>query len=301
MTTARASTTALTWVHRLTVVSLVASVPLCADHLDLFDDRVAVAYTATLWLTWGAMLLCVMVPASTSLTAVRIASASHLTTLAVLALGHAGDAAPYIALALAAACAIVAFTAEVGNEYVQGSAYGAERRFLLKPPPAQVAVQIVMFAVWYSFTFAAIALLVSGSWAAGIVIAVMAIACGVLLPTRFHRFSRRWLVSVPAGLVVHDHLVLAETAMFTHADVRSVEVLDTSPDSSGAADAPADLTGGPDARAPRSGVVITLADFDTVVLAAMRRGDAPRPIHVRSFVVQPSRVATTVAALTRGD
>ena len=293
----------LRWLHRLTVVGLVSSVPLCSNHLNRFDDTVATMYTVALWLMWGVMLVCVMVPASSSLTVIRVASTAHLVTLTALSLTHTVQVAPVVAVALALACTLLTYTAEMGNEFVQGSAYGAERRFLLKPPAAHVAVQVVMFAVWYASTFAALALVADARWWPGAPVAVVAVVCAVVLPSRFHRYSRRWLVSVPAGLVVHDHVVLAETAMFTHADVRSVTVFDPRDSRTASGDAPADLSGDSVGdRSPRSaGVVVTLADFDTVVLAATRRGDAPRPVHVRSFVVRPARIARTVAALTRGD
>ena len=64
----------------------------------------------------------------------------------------------------------------------------------------------------------------------------------VVLPRRFHLLTRRFLVFVPAGLAVHDHLVLGETAMFRWRSVRSfaralatTEALDLTGGSLGAA------------------------------------------------------------------
>ena len=37
-----------------------------------------------------------------------------------------------------------------------------------------------------------------------------------------HRLSRRWLVLVPAGLVVHDHLALADPVLLRRVDLRRV-------------------------------------------------------------------------------
>ena len=36
---------------------------------------------------------------------------------------------------------------------------------------------------------------------------------------RWHKLSRRWFVLVPTGVVVHDHLVLAETLMMRRNEV----------------------------------------------------------------------------------
>ncbi len=57
---------------------------------------------------------------------------------------------------------------------------------------------------------------------------------------RLHRLSRRFLVFVPAGLALHDHLALADTAMFRRA---AVERLGPAPADSTATDATAAALG----------------------------------------------------------
>ena len=104
---------------------------------------------------------------------------------------------------------------------------------------------------------------------------VAALALAVL-PRRFHLLSRRFLVFVPAGLVVHDHLVLAETALFRWVEVRSVE-------RALAGTTALDLTGG----ALGAAVEVTLDGEQTVVRAAGRartpvgRGHAGVPLPAR--------------------
>ena len=79
-----------------------------------------------------------------------------------------------------------------------------------------------------------------------------------------HRLSRRFLVFVPAGLALHDHLVLAETAMFRWAAVGAVtQALHDSP----ALDLTADALG--------SAVQVTLTAPDTLLLAARRGAGTP--------------------------
>ena len=286
--------------HRLTVVSLGATVPILHGGLDDRSSGPTIAFTVALWGLWGILLLGMLVPSSVALTAARLAVASHTATIVVLTIRDASDSdgidtAGLVAVAISVGALLIAFTAEVGNSYVQGSAYGDERRFLLKAPHALAAAQVVSFGVWFATTFASVSALVAGAWIVGLLLALPAVLLSVILPSRFHRFSRRWLVKVPAGLVVHDHVVLAETAMFTRSAVRSIAVRDpgqrTDPDD---LDSPSDLTGG-----LRGGVVVSLDDFDTVVLAARTRRDQARPVHLRSFAVRPSRVVNAVTELTR--
>ena len=95
---------------------------------------------------------------------------------------------------------------------------------------------------------------------------------------------------VPAGVVVHDQLVLADPYMFRTIDVARVGLA--------ASDTEAiDLTGG--ALGPA--VEIDLRELSTMVLAgtpSTRKGTA---FHVRAMRVSPTRPgrALTVAAATR--
>ncbi len=50
--------------------------------------------------------------------------------------------------------------------------------------------------------------LAARAWVPGVLLTAAAVALGWFLGRRFHRLARRWLVLVPAGVVVHDHLVL---------------------------------------------------------------------------------------------
>ena len=61
-------------------------------------------------------------------------------------------------------------------------------------------------------------------WVIGGVAAVVAVALTWLLLPRFNALSRRWLVLVPAGVVVHDQVVLAETLMVSRSDVVGIEL-----------------------------------------------------------------------------
>jgi hypothetical protein len=125
-----------------------------------------------------------------------------------------------------------------------------------------------------------------GSWVAGIVVAALAIGLTWLLGTRFHRMSCRWLVLVPAGVVVHDAVVLGETLMVqrTNVAVGRLALADTEA---------ADLTG------PAAGHAIDLAtrDMVLVVFPSSREHPKGRAIHVQSFLVAPSRPGRALQAM----
>ena len=99
--------------------------------------------------------------------------------------------------------------ADFGQQCVQASAYGDEQRFLLRPPAAFLPPVVVAGLVWVAAVLAAPLLLATGQWVVGVVAAVVAVALTWLLLPRFNALSRRWFVVVPAGVVVHDQVVLA--------------------------------------------------------------------------------------------
>jgi hypothetical protein len=191
------------------------------------------------------------------------------------------------ALAISLLASLLVMSAEIGNSFIQLAAYGDERRYLLRCPPAMLVVQILSWLVWLTLTIVAINLFDNKTYVLGVIVAIAAIFLTIALPRRFHRFSRRWLVSVPAGLVIHDHVVLAETAMFMHNAVIEIGIETAQTEA-------ADLSG----KCSGLGLVITLNDFDTVVFAATPKTPGGSAIHVKSMRVCPTRPGRAVIELT---
>jgi hypothetical protein len=197
----------------------------------------------------------------------------------------ASVAAGVAALGGSLVAALLALSGDLGEVFAQGSAYGHERRFPLRPP---AALLLALPLVWLPLAAAALVgplALAAERWALGIPVTVVCAALAAVLPRRFHRLSRRWLVLVPAGLVLHDHVVLAETTMIAGTKVAAagLAVVGT-----GAAN----LTG----NAPGPTLEVRLRELETVVLAAPPRGQT-KALHVRSFLVSPTRPGRALRAL----
>jgi hypothetical protein len=133
-------------------------------------------------------------------------------------------------------------------------------------------------------------LLASRQWVAGVALTSVAVAGAVFLGPRWHRLSRRWFVLVPAGIVLHDPVVLADTLPLRTAQVAHVAL------------APAD-TQAADLTGPASGfaVEVTTTKSVTAVFAFTPKEPNGRAIHLRAFLVAPSRPgAVLTAAMRRG-
>lgn len=175
------------------------------------------------WLVWGAGLVAALVPTTVSLTAVRIVAPATLVAAVVAVAAGAGGATAVVGVAGALVVTLVALRREVGDAFVNGSSYGDERRFLLAPPGA---VAIAPLPLAWVGTVAGVAagpmLLAAGQWVIGGFALVVGWALAALLARALHGLSRRWLVFVPAGLVVHDQSTLVESAMVQRREVASM-------------------------------------------------------------------------------
>lgn len=282
---------------RTSVVALGFTVPLFDDVLGRLETAHRVLIVSSLWATWAIMLLSVLVPATSSLTSLRLVAPAHLGICVVTTALAGIDVPSALALAVSAVASIASSSAETGAHFVQASAYGDERRFPLRCPRPTVAVLIVAWVLWFAAAASGAGLLAGGQWSGSIPAAVALIGFA-FLPRRFHVPARRWLVEVPAGIVIHDQVELTETAMFARRNVLGVEAWSSQEMADTAErDAPLDVSGCP--HTP--GVVIRLSDPETIIIAPTSDHPGGRALHVRSVKVCPTRVNRTLEIVTRSQ
>ncbi len=204
---------------------------------------------------------------------------------AVSWIGGAHLAAGAAFVVAAAICGLFVGGADFGRRCVQASAYGDERRFLLRPPAAFLLPVGLAGLIWVTIVLAAPLLLGSRCWLIGGVAVVAAGLLTWLLLPRFNSLARRWLVLVPAGLVVHDQVVLAETLMVARPNVVRIDLALADTEA-------ADLTGPAGGHA----VEIGLRSMVTVTLAPTKAAPRGTALHVQSFIIAPTRPGTVLAA-----
>lgn len=232
------------------------------------------------WAAWAVILLALLVPSALSLTAVRIVA--PVAVVAAVADGRPAS----VAVTLLAF--VLLMSADVADILVQGSAYGAETRFVLRTPVPYFVPALLVSSVLSSAVLAGTLLLVARNWAVGVPVTALGALLAWRAPVRLHRLSRRWLVLVPAGLVVHDHMVLAETMMLRRDNIESVTLRAENGEA-------ADLTGGVMRR--RVAVVLRQADKVLVSPMTMKFLGTSQALHVQGFAVAPRRAAAAAAAL----
>ena len=284
-----AATRAMPWVARVGWV-VVAVIGGSAVQSAVDGRSSAVAWTAAIggWSLWAVVALALAIASVRSLTIVRVGV--PIAAVATVASGVGGaTAASLIALGLPAAVTLAAVaSAEFGRQFVQASAYGDEERVPLRVPVAAGAAAVVTWCVWAPALLAGPLLLAARQWIAGGILTLVALAGVVFLGPRWHRLSQRWFVLVPAGAVLHDPVVLADTLPLRTAQMAHLALAPADTEA-------ADLTG------PASGYAIEVATTESVTTVFAFTPSEPngRAIHMTAFLVAPSRPGALLTAARR--
>ncbi len=186
--------------------------------LQRHSTAVRATGSVELWAAWVVVLVATLVPHPLGLTALRCAAPGVVAAaVAAVATGHPGPAASIAGIAGAVAVAVVTFLPSTGIVFVNGPAYPNERRFPLAiPGPLLLGPLEVAWAAVVGLPVVASVLLASRRWGSGGIAAVLAAGAVWALGRALHGLSRRWVVFVPAGLVLHDPMSLADPVLFPH-------------------------------------------------------------------------------------
>lgn len=277
------------WPARILWLALaLASTTTLADALDGRSTAVALVARAGLAVLWGGGLVALLVPRSTSLTALRIVVPAGLAAvLAAVAAGSTTDLGDVASVAVAAVAAAWVLAPWIGDAWVDGSSYGTERRLLLRPPalftflltPLTWAVVVVGAALGPL-------LLAAERWVPGTVALVVGWAAAAAGSRSLHQLARRWVVLVPTGMVVHDPLTMPEAQLFLRTMVRRLGPAEAGTDAD-------DLTAG----APGLALQLDLAEPAELLLRTRGRDTATRSSTAILFTPsRPQRLLEAAAA-----
>ena len=270
----------LPWVVRAAWAVLpLAAGPGLGAALDPRSRPVQLVATALAWGGWAAGLVASLVPSPIALTVLRLVAPGALLAAAAAALtGEASPAAVAVAAGASAVALALVLLPETAEHFVNGAAYPNERRFPLRAPaPLLLGVAPLAWALCVGPPVAAALVLAARGWVLGGVLAAIAGPASVVLARALHGLSRRWLVFVPAGVVVHDPIGLADPVLFRRQVIAALAPAEVGTDA-------LDLT----QRAPGLALQITLREEVplTRTTPGQRGGD---PVAPTALLVAPAR------------
>jgi hypothetical protein len=273
------------WAARLAWIGVaVAGTPALQSALQDRSDAVRITALVLAGLTWLVGVAAVAVASTPTLTLARVVIPTVIPATVFGLMSGADLASGITTLVLAVIATAVIASPEYGQIAVQSSAYGNEVRFPLRPPIGYLIAAAVAWVLWVPAWISGPLLVATGLWIPGAAVLLVALGLTVLTAPRWHRLSRRWLVLVPAGVVIHDPVTLSDTVMLKRSQIRQITL------------APAD-TEAFDLTGPASGHALEVSTTEsvTVVCAPVGRA-APRAIHLTALLIAPSRPGRALRA-----
>ncbi|MBX3312907.1 MAG: hypothetical protein KF906_01190 [Actinobacteria bacterium] len=266
------------------VLAVLAAVPV-GDALDGRSAAVRWLVVAGLWLGWTAGLVCLLVPRHLFLTGMRILVPAG-TAAMIAAIAAGSDLAPVdvVALAVSAVASAWVLSPWVGEAWVDGSSYGPERRLPLRPPVAfaLLVVPVTWAAVVGGATVGPL-LLAAGRWVPGVLATAIGAPVAVLGTRSLHQLSRRWIVLVPTGIVLHDTLVMPEPQLFLRTTIARLGPAEAGGDADDEDGSVEDLTAG------AAGLALRLDLSEPVELLVRTGGRGTATVSSTAVLFTPSR------------
>jgi len=195
-----------------------------SDALSGWGDAPRVVATVLLWLAWGAGSVAVLAPRPVGLTVLRaVAPAYAILAVVVAVTGDTGTLAGVGAVAATFLAAMLAADSEIALLAVNSVAYGEERRFPLRIPPGLFLGPLPLARALLAAGITAGPLLIADEqYVLGAIALVVGVPTVALAARAVHTLSSRWMVLVPAGVVVVDPLTLADPVLLVRALVRTL-------------------------------------------------------------------------------
>jgi hypothetical protein len=211
------------WPARVTwlVLPLVAG-PALGDALDGASRPVQLVASLGLWIGWAGMLAATLVPSTVSLTALRVAAPAAIAATVAAAATGGVETADVVGVTGALVAVLAAFWPVTTETFVDGSSYGDERRLPLRVPgPLLFGPVEVVWALVAAGVAAGPLLLAARQWVLGALALVVGLPAARWGVRTLHTLSRRWVVLVPSGMVLHDPLAIVDPVLVRRASVRS--------------------------------------------------------------------------------
>jgi len=195
--------------------------PALADGFHDLDGHTFLSVSA--WVLWGLGLLATLVPRPVTLTTIRIGGPAAAALSVWTATTVDDTALVAVALGGAFVLGVLSHWPAVADTYVDGASYGDEKRFLLRAPgPVVLALGPLAWALTVAGVVVGPLLLASGDSAVGSAACVAGLPIAAASARALHHLHRRWIVLVPAGFVLHDHLALADPTLLPRDALTSV-------------------------------------------------------------------------------
>lgn len=199
-----------------------------AGQLDGWQSTPRTVASILLWLAWAVVAVATVVPAPASLAVVRVGTAAAVV-VALIGIAYGATPAAVLLPLLAAGAGA---RPEVAEWFVNGPAYANERRYPLRVPgPLLLGPMWLAGVVVVAGPVVGVLLLASQKWAAGGILLALSAPLAFYSGRALFGLTRRWLVFVPAGVVLHDPMSLTDPVLFERRVIETMRAAPATTDS----------------------------------------------------------------------
>lgn len=272
------------WIARIVWILLPVTMgSAIARATDGWRHSSTLTLAAVSYATWAVATLALLAPRPWGFTVLRVAAFAAWSA-AVWTLVASDSGARWLAALHALVAAALAVSEPVATASTNADAYGTERRFALRVPPLLLAVAGLAAAVTLAGIATGPLLVAAHHTLAGIVATAAGWAVAFAALRSLHSLDRRFIVLVPAGLVVADAITLPDPVLLVRERVLRVHTADDAE--------PRDAI---DTRLGAiGGIVVELTDAGTFALRSGAHGTASRSADSVAFA--PLRTVSTLRA-----
>lgn len=202
-----------------------------------FDSPGPLLAEVCLWAAWFVGLVACLAATPIGLTVIRILTpATVALPLLAGALTGAWSTGLTSAVGFGMVVTFISYTPLVGDRMINGSAYGSERRMALRPPAFALLGPVQL--AWALVAVGAVTgpiLLADGRYVLGVVATILGVGAVLAGWRVLHQLARRWIVFVPAGFVIHDHVMVVESILLRRTMVTALGPASSPPEQAPAA------------------------------------------------------------------
>ncbi|MEC7844602.1 MAG: hypothetical protein VX594_04375 [Actinomycetota bacterium] len=252
------------------------------------SDPVQITSFIGLWLLWSVVLAVSLIPSASLLTLFRVLVPISVVLTIWGSIESDISFSSVVLLIATSFAASMCLLPTVGFWFVNGSSYGDEIRVPLRPPGPFLLGPIALAWMLIAGTVIFPPLLIaSQQFFYGVVCAVVGVICCFFAYRSLSALAKRWLVFVPAGLVVHDGMVVADPFLVRRTAIRNIQ--------------PAPISSqGKDLTLSSIGLALEVSLIESVDLSLQINPLAPPEIvPVDSFLVAPSLTSLTLEEAKR--
>ncbi|MBT95156.1 MAG: hypothetical protein CL431_04215 [Acidimicrobiaceae bacterium] len=175
------------------------------------SETVQVTIAIGLWVLWSLVLLISLVPSVSLLTLYRVIVPISVVVAIWGSLEAQMATASIFLIFCSTVCSSISLLPSIGYWHINGSSYGDEIRLPLRPPaPLLLGPIPLAWLVLASTIIFPIVFLASERYVSGLITLMVGSGLSYFSYQSLSALSNRWLVFVPAGVVLHDNMILSD-------------------------------------------------------------------------------------------